>query len=81
MTYYRLAEQDRQTARWIWKTTAVTTLQAMLQLLRIYGTLPQGALACSPLILKKTSVRYSVAKTTAWYLVLSPQHNFCMRGI
>ncbi len=42
MTYYRLAEQDRQTARWIWKTTAVTTLQAMLQLLRIYGTLPQG---------------------------------------
>src|SRR5229473_1525026 len=42
MTYYRLTEQDRQTARWIWKTTAVTTLQAMLQLLRIYGTLPQG---------------------------------------
>ena len=42
MTYYRLAEQDSQTARWIWKTTAVTTLQAMLQLLRIYGTLPQG---------------------------------------
>ena len=42
MTYYRLAEQDRQTARWIWKTTAVTSLQGVFQLLRIYGVLPQG---------------------------------------
>ncbi len=42
MTYYRLAEQDRQTARWFWKTTAVTSLQGVFQLLRIYGTLPQG---------------------------------------
>lgn len=30
MTYYRLAEQDRQTARWVWKTTPVTTLQEEL---------------------------------------------------
>jgi len=44
MTYYRLAIQDRQTARWIWKTTALTSLQAVFQLLRIHGTLPQGGI-------------------------------------
>ena len=42
MTYYRLAEQDRQRARWAWKTTPVTSLQAVFQLLRIYGVRPQG---------------------------------------
>jgi hypothetical protein len=41
MKYYRLAFQDRQTARWTWKTTAVTSLQAVFHLLRIYGALPQ----------------------------------------
>jgi hypothetical protein len=44
MTYYRLAEQDRQTARWVWKTTAITALQAVFKLLRIYGALPQGSI-------------------------------------
>jgi len=44
MTYYRLAVQDHQTARWIWKTTAVTSLQAVFQLLRIYGALPQDSI-------------------------------------
>ncbi len=43
MTYYRLAEQDRQTARWVWKTTPVTALQAVFQLLRIYSARPQGS--------------------------------------
>jgi hypothetical protein len=42
MTYYRLAVQDRQTTHWIWKTTAVTSLQAVFQLLRIYRVLPQN---------------------------------------
>ncbi|SRR6266566_2762879 len=44
MTYYRLAIQDRQTARWIWKTTPVTSLHAVFQLLRIYGVLPQDSI-------------------------------------
>ncbi|HEX6480944.1 MAG TPA: hypothetical protein VF043_19050 [Ktedonobacteraceae bacterium] len=44
MTYYRLALQDRQTATWIWKTTALTSLQAVFQLLRTYGKLPQGSI-------------------------------------
>ncbi|HZR40340.1 MAG TPA: hypothetical protein VFB12_09515 [Ktedonobacteraceae bacterium] len=41
MKYYRLALQDPQTSRWIWKTTPLTSLQAVFQLLRIYGALPQ----------------------------------------
>ena len=40
MTCYRLAIQDRQTAKLIWKTTPVTSLQAVFQLLRIYRSLP-----------------------------------------
>ncbi|HEX6557051.1 MAG TPA: hypothetical protein VF026_30085 [Ktedonobacteraceae bacterium] len=42
MTYYRLAVQDCQTTHWIWKTTAVTSLQAVFQLLRIYRMFPQN---------------------------------------
>lgn len=41
MKYYRLASQDRQSTQWLWKTTAVTSLQAVLQLLRSYRMLPQ----------------------------------------
>jgi len=41
MTYYRLAVQDRQNTHWIWKTTPVTSLQAVFQLLRSYSMLPQ----------------------------------------
>jgi hypothetical protein len=41
MTYYRLAVQDRQSTHWTWKTTAVTSLQAVFQVLRIYAALPQ----------------------------------------
>ncbi|HEX6556002.1 MAG TPA: hypothetical protein VF026_24805 [Ktedonobacteraceae bacterium] len=44
MTYYRLALQDRQTTRWTWKTTALTSLQAVFQLLRTYAKLPQGGI-------------------------------------
>ena len=42
MTYYRLATQDRQTARWSWKTTPITSLKAVFDLLRCYqALLPQ----------------------------------------
>lgn len=41
MTYYRMALQNQQTTAWIWKTTVLTSLQAVLQLLRIYSALPQ----------------------------------------
>ena len=34
MTYYRLAFQERQTALWTWKSTGLTSLDAVLQLLR-----------------------------------------------
>jgi hypothetical protein len=44
MTYYRLAFQDRQTTTWTWKTTAVTSLQAVFQLLRGYSMLPQDTI-------------------------------------
>ena len=45
MTYYRLAVQDHQTTRWSWKTTAVTSLKAVFQLLRSYSALlPQGCI-------------------------------------
>src|SRR5260370_42436929 len=41
MTYYRLAIQNQQTAMWAWKSTVVTSLQTIFQLLRIYSVLPQ----------------------------------------
>jgi hypothetical protein len=41
MTYYRLAIQNQQTALWTWKSTVVTSLEAVFQLLRIYRALPQ----------------------------------------
>ena len=43
-TYYRLAFQDRQTARWIWKTRPLTSLQAVFQLLRVFSALPQDSI-------------------------------------
>jgi hypothetical protein len=44
MTYYRLAIQNRQTTQWTWKTPAVSSLQAVFQLLRIYRMLPQDSI-------------------------------------
>jgi hypothetical protein len=44
MTYYRMAWQDRQTAKWNWKTTALTSLQAVFQLLRSYRAVPQDSI-------------------------------------
>src|SRR5437762_5992338 len=41
MKYYRMAIQNRQAGKWIWKTTALTSLQAVLQLLRNSAALPQ----------------------------------------
>jgi hypothetical protein len=44
MTYYRLAIRNRQTTQWNWKTTAVSSLAAVFQLLRIYRMLPQDGI-------------------------------------
>jgi hypothetical protein len=44
MSYYRLAIQHRQTTHWTWKTTAVTSLQAVFHLLSIYRMLPQDGI-------------------------------------
>ena len=44
MTYFRLVVQDRHNTHWIWKTTAVTSLQAVLHLLRNYRMLPQDGI-------------------------------------
>lgn len=44
MTYYRLAMHHQQTDTWAWKSTVVTSLQALFQLLRIYRVLPQDRL-------------------------------------
>ena len=44
MTYYRMARQDRQTAAWVWKTTALTSLQAVFQVLRSFRALPQDGI-------------------------------------
>lgn len=41
MIYYRMAWRDHQTSPWIWKTTALTSLQAILQLLKSYRAVPQ----------------------------------------
>ena len=39
MTYYRLAFQERQTPFWTWKSTGLTSLDAVLQLLRRISSL------------------------------------------
>lgn len=44
MIYYRLALQDRQKARWTWQSTALTSLQAVFQLLRTFSALPQESI-------------------------------------
>lgn len=40
MIYYRLALKERQTSQWIWKSTVLTSLEAVLHLLRIYSPIP-----------------------------------------
>jgi hypothetical protein len=44
MTYYRLAIQDRHTARLGWRTTALTSLQAVFYQLRRYSAMSQDRL-------------------------------------
>ena len=39
MIYYRLALQERQTSLWTWKSTGLTSLDAVLQLLRRFSSL------------------------------------------
>ena len=40
MIYYRLALQERQTSKWMWKSTVLTSLEAVFRLLRIYSPIP-----------------------------------------
>jgi hypothetical protein len=40
MIYYRIAVQENETSKWIWKSTAVTSLVAVLHLLRMYSPIP-----------------------------------------
>jgi hypothetical protein len=44
MTYYRLAIQHHQTTQWTWKTTTVSSVQAVFHLLSIYRMLPQDGI-------------------------------------
>src|SRR5579863_6597606 len=41
MIYYRLAVQENETSKWIWKSTTLTSLVAVLHLLRIYSPIPE----------------------------------------
>ena len=41
MNYYRLAIQEGQSSTWTWKSTPLTSLAAVLQLLRVYSFIPQ----------------------------------------
>ena len=40
MIYYRLAVQEKETSKWIWKSTVLTSLVAVLHLLRLYSPIP-----------------------------------------
>ena len=40
MLYYRIAVQEHETSKWIWKSTVLTSLVAVLHLLRIYSPIP-----------------------------------------
>ena len=37
MIYYRIAVQDNDTSKWIWKSTILTSLVSVLHLLRLYS--------------------------------------------
>lgn len=40
MIYYRLAMQENETSKWIWKSTVLTSLVSVLHLLRMYSPIP-----------------------------------------
>ena len=40
MIYYRLAMHENETSKWIWKSTVLTSLVAVLHLLRMYSPIP-----------------------------------------
>ncbi len=42
--YYRIAIQASDQASWKWKSTPLTSLEALLQLLRLYSPIPQDRL-------------------------------------
>jgi hypothetical protein len=41
MIYYRVALQDKQAPTWKWKSTVLTSIDALLLFLRTYKTLPR----------------------------------------
>ena len=41
MIYYRVALQDKQTPTWKWKSTVLTSLDALLLFLRTYKAIPK----------------------------------------
>jgi hypothetical protein len=41
MLYYRVAYQAEETQSWKWKSTSVTSINALLNLLRSYNAIPQ----------------------------------------
>src|SRR5258706_6793973 len=41
MIYYRVALRTNETAEWRWKSTVVTSLQAVLGLIKLYSCVPK----------------------------------------
>ena len=41
MIYYRVALRTNETAEWHWKSTVVTSLEAVLGLIRLYSSIPK----------------------------------------
>lgn len=44
MIYYRIAGKNHQSSLWQWKSTPLTSLQAVFQFLRLYSAIPQDQL-------------------------------------
>jgi hypothetical protein len=44
MTYYRVAWKSNQSPLWRWKSTKLTSLEAVFRLLRMYSAIPQNHL-------------------------------------
>jgi hypothetical protein len=81
MTYYRLAFHNRQTGRWNWKTTVLSSLEAVFELLRCYrALLPQDRIrvftASSKEELHEQLSRENSSLSSA--SVTAP--NFCRKG-
>ncbi len=83
MTYYRIAIQNRQNSVWIWKTTPLTSLRAVVQHLRSYSALPQERIrvfiACSKeqldeMLSRENASQVSGSSTAAQFLLARKLH-------